>query len=465
MYEEDRILVDRIQAGDQLAENELVDKYSSYIENYLYHLVTNIEDREDLIQDAWKVVIRNLRNEHFNLTSALGTFIIGIVKNIWEDRRKKRKRHSEAIIPSYKNVVSGIILPDALKIIENEDFIKKYYQYVESLKDEKTRLILRLFASQTMTFNQIAAIVGLGTKQVENKCYYARLKIRDIFQDKIRVDLKKRTIDFNRIDDYNLLLEAIKHDYRYFDFRLAMAILHDTILNQVPYTESLDVIKLHAQTQQLIIEILTSYGIVEGNAGSINKSRRLVLEYKKINEPVSMAFVKHIEAQGFYILKNLHKALQVYDEAFELINQVPLKSNEHKEVLCGLLRDKGVTQFHAGLYKEGLMTLQQSLNFCEENNIGVAQALAKMRIGEYYINRKHFDKAYSFIAAAEKNISSKFKVGQIEVEKLWTKFYFYQNKIGDGMPHFERALELSEKDGFRSHLLDLKKIKEKYHLP
>jgi len=67
--------------------------------NVIYKLVIvnsgSLEDAQDLMQDTLVVVIKNIRNPDFTLTSSLSTYLYAIANNIWLMELKRRKKNKD----------------------------------------------------------------------------------------------------------------------------------------------------------------------------------------------------------------------------------------------------------------------------------------------------------------------------------------------------------------------------------
>src|SRR5438876_1070170 len=86
---DERTLVERIQAGDRQAFEQLLDAYETRVYRLALRFTDNIPDAEDVTQEIFLGVYRGLAN--FRGDSALGTWIYRVAMNhCLEYRRKKR---------------------------------------------------------------------------------------------------------------------------------------------------------------------------------------------------------------------------------------------------------------------------------------------------------------------------------------------------------------------------------------
>src|SRR5271169_3657404 len=90
-HTEEADLVRRIQARDELAFREIVDRYQSKIFSIIYGVLRNHNDAEDIAQQVFSKVYFSIRN--FDFRSSLLTWIYKITVNeCYDYLRKKRVR-------------------------------------------------------------------------------------------------------------------------------------------------------------------------------------------------------------------------------------------------------------------------------------------------------------------------------------------------------------------------------------
>src|SRR5580658_1568720 len=88
---EEATLVRRVQAGDELAFREVVERYQTKIFSIIYGILRNHNDAEDIAQQVFSKVYFSIRN--FDFRSSLLTWIYKITVNeCYDYLRKKRVR-------------------------------------------------------------------------------------------------------------------------------------------------------------------------------------------------------------------------------------------------------------------------------------------------------------------------------------------------------------------------------------
>src|SRR6201981_1182394 len=88
---EEAALVKRVQARDEMAFREIVDRYQAKVFSIIYGILRNHNDAEDIAQQVFSKVYFSIRN--FDFRSSLLTWIYKITVNeCYDYLRKKRVR-------------------------------------------------------------------------------------------------------------------------------------------------------------------------------------------------------------------------------------------------------------------------------------------------------------------------------------------------------------------------------------
>src|SRR5437868_5736814 len=88
---EEAALVQRVQAGDELAFRDMVERYQSKVFSIIFGILRNHNDAEDIAQQVFSKIYFSIRN--FDFRSSLLTWIYKITVNeCYDYLRKKRVR-------------------------------------------------------------------------------------------------------------------------------------------------------------------------------------------------------------------------------------------------------------------------------------------------------------------------------------------------------------------------------------
>ncbi len=174
----------RLQAGDDIALNELMDRWRARVINYLIRMVANEATAVDLAQETFVRVYRARLG--YQPASRFSTWLFAIATNLARHHLRWQRRHPAVSldetddesslhgrIPSASGTPSG----DAIKA-ERAAAVK---EAIGSLPQDLREAII-LFEYEDMSHAEIAAVVGCSAKAVETRIYRARQILRKQLQ-------------------------------------------------------------------------------------------------------------------------------------------------------------------------------------------------------------------------------------------------------------------------------------------
>lgn len=182
-------LVQRCQAGDTEAFDELVTRYRTRVFSMIYNMVHNEQDAWDLAQDsflkAWKSIGR------FRGQSSFYTWIYRIVMNVTIDwLRKKQVKAGGAefndaiqlreIDPASKTVPKTEALPH--QVMERDEIRARIEKAIGQLSPEHRAVIL-MKEIDDMQYHEIAEALGCSIGTVMSRLFYARKKLQSLLRD------------------------------------------------------------------------------------------------------------------------------------------------------------------------------------------------------------------------------------------------------------------------------------------
>lgn len=170
--DEDLDLIDRTEAGERDAFNDLVMKYQKPIYALLYRMVGNHEDASDLLQKAFVKAFTGLRS--FERRSTFKTWLyqiaINLAKNVYRDRaRFEQVPIDDVIIKRDPRTLETLIQNESRLLLK---------EAVANLP-EKQRLTLLLRVQHDKKFEEIAEIMkcSLGTAKANYHHAVQKLKM------------------------------------------------------------------------------------------------------------------------------------------------------------------------------------------------------------------------------------------------------------------------------------------------
>jgi RNA polymerase sigma-70 factor (ECF subfamily) len=180
--EADSFLVRDYLAGDDEAFKKLLDKYLKSIYGFIYYLTKDSVQVEDLAQETFVKVWKNLSK--FNQEKSFKTWLFAIAKNTALDFLKKKKTtnfsffEDEAGNGGLENVAEDAIWPD--EILVRKDAAREMERALE-LIPEKYRVILTLHYQEDFTLREISEILERPYNTI--KAYHGRglVKLKKAF--------------------------------------------------------------------------------------------------------------------------------------------------------------------------------------------------------------------------------------------------------------------------------------------
>jgi RNA polymerase sigma-70 factor (ECF subfamily) len=177
----DRILIDKILEGDQLAFKELVEKYQTMVINTCIGFLHDKQDAEDISQEVFIEVFASLRK--FRQEAKLSTWMyrIAVNKSLNFLRSKKRRQW----IQNLEDVL-GMNRQDQKQPIEMRnpaiDFERQeeailLHNAINSLS-ENQRIAFTLNKYEDLPYSEISEIMRVSLSSVESLIHRAKLNLQ-----------------------------------------------------------------------------------------------------------------------------------------------------------------------------------------------------------------------------------------------------------------------------------------------
>lgn len=179
---EDEDLVARSQAGDAAAFDTLIVKHSPRLYGLVYHMTSNHEDTNDLLQDIWAKAYRSIGG--FRGKSQFYTWIHSIGVNMSINFVKKRGRRFalslDDVDGGIQNDKEFIELTSTSSPVRETDLVemqKKINEAMLKLTPEH-RAVVTMFDIQGMAHADIAKILNLSEGTVRSRLFYAHRQLQ-----------------------------------------------------------------------------------------------------------------------------------------------------------------------------------------------------------------------------------------------------------------------------------------------
>ena len=167
----------RLREGEDLALDEIMDRWQGRLTSYLFRLTGNETVAIDLAQETFVRVYQH--RERYRTTGAFSSWLFAIATNLARHHiRWKLRHHSISMdVPSVERapLVETLPAPDPGPgdRLENEERANAVREAVSQLPPD-LREALILFEYEDMSYEQIAKIRRCSVKAVETRLYRAR---------------------------------------------------------------------------------------------------------------------------------------------------------------------------------------------------------------------------------------------------------------------------------------------------
>lgn len=178
--DDDRLLVQRVVAGDHRAFQTLVERYQRKVYTVAFGIVRNPDHAMDVTQDAFVKAYKNIAG--FKGESAFYTWLYRIVVNVCIDRKRKDKRRAEVDYddaishPSDREmdapVLASAIESPARALARAE--LREHMQKALGELSEAHREILVLREVEGMSYEELAEVLEVPKGTVMSRLFHAR---------------------------------------------------------------------------------------------------------------------------------------------------------------------------------------------------------------------------------------------------------------------------------------------------
>lgn len=167
-------VIDAIKKGSTKDFGIIVNLYQKQLFHYIYCIVDNKEDAEDILQDTFVAAIRKIHQYKSN--TAFLAWLYRIARNLSYDFMKKRNR----IILFERGYIENLI--DEQSSNEDDYFfgdsiIKKVFKQLTF--KEKNILVLRIYEEKS--YEEIAYITSISVSAARKQYERARKKFMSLF--------------------------------------------------------------------------------------------------------------------------------------------------------------------------------------------------------------------------------------------------------------------------------------------
>ncbi len=175
-------LLTRCQMGDMEAFGELYERYARAVFRYAYHMIGDVEEANDIMQDTFVKAHRNLAG--FRGDCSLQTWLMKVAGNLCLDRVKRTNRRGDVALnseyfPDLPDLSSRG--EDPADKMERQDLHSMLYRVLDALPPAQRELIV-LRDIQELSYMQIAERLSCSVASVKLRLFRARRSFKDRMQ-------------------------------------------------------------------------------------------------------------------------------------------------------------------------------------------------------------------------------------------------------------------------------------------
>ena len=178
----DRVLVERAQAGDPTAFDELVRRYQPRLLGMLYNMTSNQTDAWDLAMETFEKAYKSIHS--FRLDAAFFTWLYRIGFNLTVNFIKRNKHRNnlsmddaDLDLQNRAEFIDVSASGDAEKQARLAELKKKLNESMMKLSDEH-RAVVTLFDVQGLSHAEISKIMNCKEETVRSRLFYAHKQLQ-----------------------------------------------------------------------------------------------------------------------------------------------------------------------------------------------------------------------------------------------------------------------------------------------
>jgi RNA polymerase sigma-70 factor, ECF subfamily len=162
--------------GEEIAYNRLLNSYKSRILSYVYRMVKNYHDAEEITFDTFVRCFKSLKS--FDQTKNFSTWLYTIAHNLSIDFLRKNKINYDYLDERYSDISSN---QDLTKDYENKRKMNLIDQALTQLAP-LDREIMILFHKEEKSYEEISKILAIPATTIKTRLHRARLKLRELLK-------------------------------------------------------------------------------------------------------------------------------------------------------------------------------------------------------------------------------------------------------------------------------------------
>jgi RNA polymerase sigma-70 factor (ECF subfamily) len=174
----DKYLFQKVKAGDHKSFEILFEKYYNKLCNYAFLYLKDVSKTEELVSDVYIRIWEN-RNK-IEIKTNLKSYIYRSTRNAVISDMRKNKGPGLSLHKEYKSNEKFVDSPETLLI--REEVADIFHKMMQKLP-KQAGLVFRLHKMDGLSYKQIAEILDLSIKTVENHMGRALKLMRSMYDE------------------------------------------------------------------------------------------------------------------------------------------------------------------------------------------------------------------------------------------------------------------------------------------
>ena len=178
----DRVLIERSQAGDPTAFDDLVRRYQPRLLGMLYNMTNNQTDAWDLAMETFEKAYKSIHS--FRLDSEFFTWLYRIGFNLTVNFLKRNKHRNnlsmddeDLDLQNRSEFIDASGSGDAERQARLSDLKKKLNESMMKLSEEH-RAVVTLFDVEGLSHSEISKIMNCKEETVRSRLFYAHKQLQ-----------------------------------------------------------------------------------------------------------------------------------------------------------------------------------------------------------------------------------------------------------------------------------------------
>lgn len=181
--EADQSAMKRLSEGEDLALNEIMQRWKAPLTHYLFRQLGRQQDAVELAQEAFVRVYE--QRFRYQPRGKFSTWLFTIATNLGRSHRRWQSRHPEVSIHEGEGDLSEGLIgrladggPDAAGQLQIRERARRVQGAIAGLPED-LRTALLLFEYEDFGYEEIARVMGCSSKAVETRLYRARALLKE----------------------------------------------------------------------------------------------------------------------------------------------------------------------------------------------------------------------------------------------------------------------------------------------